>query len=111
MSNIAEGFDSGYSTEFARFLRLAFRSCSEVQSQLYTALDLAYIDADTFESVYSDADLAKKQINSFISYLKNKSSRGNHKLGEEPAEYFNGYFGAFELEASDDLFWQTPTSN
>lgn len=104
MSNIAEGFDSGYSAEFTRFLRLAFRSCSEVQSQLYTALDLAYIDMTTFESVYADADLAKKQINSFISYLRKRSARSDHKLGEERAGYFSESPDEFELDVSDDLF-------
>ena len=39
MHNIAEGFDSESNTEFIRFLRYAKRSCSEVQSQHYIALD------------------------------------------------------------------------
>ncbi len=43
MSNIAEGFNSGSRAEFARFLAYAQRSCSEIQSQLYVALDQNYI--------------------------------------------------------------------
>ncbi len=39
MNNIAEGFDADSNTEFLRFLRYAKRSCSEVQSELYIALD------------------------------------------------------------------------
>jgi four helix bundle protein len=39
MHNIAEGFDSDTNAEFVRFLRYAKRSCSEVQSELYIALD------------------------------------------------------------------------
>jgi four helix bundle protein len=39
MHNIAEGCDSGTDPEFIRFLKMARRSCSEVQSQLYLALD------------------------------------------------------------------------
>jgi len=39
MHNIAEGFDSETNPEFIRFLRYAKRSCTEVQSQLYMALD------------------------------------------------------------------------
>jgi four helix bundle protein len=39
MNNIAEGFDSETTAEFLRFLRYAKRSCSEVQSELYIALD------------------------------------------------------------------------
>ena len=39
MHNIAEGFDAGSDAEFIRFLKMARRSASEVQSQLYLALD------------------------------------------------------------------------
>ena len=39
MHNIAEGFDSETNAEFVRFLRYAKRSCTEVQSELYVALD------------------------------------------------------------------------
>ena len=44
MHNIAEGFDAGSDLEFVRFFGYARRSVSEVQSQLYTALDQKYID-------------------------------------------------------------------
>ena len=40
MTNIAEGFDCESKKEFARFLGIARRSAVEVQSLLYTALDL-----------------------------------------------------------------------
>lgn len=43
MHNIAEGFDAGTNPEFIRFLKIARRSASEVQSQLYFALDRKYI--------------------------------------------------------------------
>ncbi len=39
MDNITEGFDAGPPREFMRFLGYSQRSCSEVQSQLYRALD------------------------------------------------------------------------
>ena len=43
MHNIAEGFDSETNAEFIRFLRYGKRSCTEVQSELYVALDEEYI--------------------------------------------------------------------
>jgi len=46
MHNIAEGFDSGTNPEFIRFLKIARRSASEVQSELYLALDRKYISQD-----------------------------------------------------------------
>ena len=72
MHNIAEGFDSGYDTEFARFLRVARRSASEVQSQLYLALDARYITEEELSNAYEFAVEAKKLINGMLSYL-NKS--------------------------------------
>ena len=53
--NIAEGFDSETNSEFLRFLRYAKRSCSEVQSQLYVALDQKYISKAEFQDVYDHA--------------------------------------------------------
>ena len=44
MTNIAEGFDCESKAEFARFLGIARRSAVEVQSLLYTAFDIEYIN-------------------------------------------------------------------
>jgi len=48
MSNIAEGFMSQTNREFITFLSYSLRSTAEVQSQLYAALDLHYLNRDTF---------------------------------------------------------------
>ena len=55
MHNIAEGFDSGTNAEFVRFLSYAKRSCTEVQSELYVALDQRYISATEFKTLYEAA--------------------------------------------------------
>jgi len=39
MDNISEDFDDGGKKEFVKFLGYSQRSCGEVQSQLYRALD------------------------------------------------------------------------
>lgn len=53
--NIAEGFDSDTNAEFIRFLRYAKRSCTEVQSELYVALDEEYISSCKFKEAYEQA--------------------------------------------------------
>jgi four helix bundle protein len=52
MHNTAEGFDSESNAEFIRFLRYSKRSCTEVQSELYVALDEEYITANEFKETY-----------------------------------------------------------
>ncbi len=69
MHNIAEGFDSGSNAEFVRFLRYSQRSCSEVQSQLYMALDQAYISQDDFDGIYEQAAKTHAKVGGFIRYL------------------------------------------
>jgi four helix bundle protein len=53
MTNIAEGFDCDSHVEFARFLGIARRSAVEVQSLLYTALDVGYITQEIFQTHYN----------------------------------------------------------
>ncbi|PIP08205.1 MAG: four helix bundle protein [Syntrophobacterales bacterium CG23_combo_of_CG06-09_8_20_14_all_48_27] len=70
MHNIAEGFDSETNAEFIRFLRYAKRSCTEVQSELYVALDENYISLDEFNDVYEQARRTRAAVRGFINYLK-----------------------------------------
>jgi len=52
MHNIAEGFESGYDPEFARFLKMVRRSAGEVQSELYLALDADFITQEELKKAY-----------------------------------------------------------
>ena len=71
MSNIAEGFDSGFNAEFIRFLNMSRRSASEVQNHLYVALDQNYFSDDEFKLVYGETEEIRKMIIGFIKYLRN----------------------------------------
>ena len=73
MHNIAEGFDAGSNLEFIRFLKMARRSASEVQSELYLALDRKYISQTELDLTYGLATETKKLINGLISYLRKSS--------------------------------------
>ena len=70
MTNIAEGFDCESKAEFARFLGIARRSAVEVQSLLYAALDIGYINEQTFQSEYQQADKTKALIGGLKRSLK-----------------------------------------
>lgn len=70
MDNVAEGFDSGTNADFVRFLWYAKRSCTELQSQLYRALDSGYCKAARFDEIYQTAETAKAKIGGFIAYLQ-----------------------------------------
>lgn len=73
MHNLAEGFDAGSNPEFTRFLRIARRSASEVQSQLYLASDLGYINEEQMQDCYDLATESKKLINGMVSYLRQQN--------------------------------------
>jgi len=75
MHNIAEGFDSETNAEFIRFLRYAKRSCTEVQSELYVALDEEYISLNDFKDVYEQATRTRATVRGFINYLKKYEER------------------------------------
>jgi four helix bundle protein len=82
MHNIAEGFDSETNAAFIRFLRYAKRSCTEVQSELYVALDEAYISKDEFDSSYEQARRTRAAIRGFINYLGKHTSRAKNSTVE-----------------------------
>jgi len=70
MSNIAEGFDRRSDKELSNFLSMARGSSSEVQNDLYIALDLKYISKEDFTIMYQEAKKIAKQINGLMTYLK-----------------------------------------
>jgi four helix bundle protein len=92
MHNIAEGFDSDTNSEFLRFLRYAKRSCSEVQSQLYVALDQKYISQAEFCDAHDFAGRTRATIRGFIKYLltyAQKSPKKRPKTGNGKPETGN----------------------
>lgn len=101
MHNIAEGFDAGTDRQFLQFLGYARRSASEVQSQLYTALDQGYIDQEQFETIYTPATRTKLIINGLIRYL---SSSSKNSVREEGIDYqiFFGNDESNDLDHYDD---------
>lgn len=69
-SNIAEGFERARHREYVQFLTIAKASAAELRSQLYTALDLAYLDKTDFDAIYKELVYLSRMLNRHISYLK-----------------------------------------
>jgi four helix bundle protein len=76
MSNIAEGYDRSGTGEFIQFLATAKGSASEVQSQLFVALDQNYIDRKHFEELRTLASETGKMIGGLMNYLRNSRYKG-----------------------------------
>ena len=74
MTNIAEGFDCDSNKEFIRYLGIARRSVVEVQSLLHVALDVTYINEDTFRTHYAQAAKTKALIGGFKHALTKRSN-------------------------------------
>jgi four helix bundle protein len=70
MSNIAEGFSRQTDKEFIQFLYIAKGSVSEVQSHLYVAFDLSYINEETFKDLLYKTEEIANLIGGFVRYLK-----------------------------------------
>jgi four helix bundle protein len=89
MHNIAEGNDAGTDLEFIRFLKMARRSASEVQSELYLALDRQYVSEAELADARTLADEAKRLINGLIAYLRRGRALAPpaDQVREEPEPY------------------------
>ena len=82
-SNIAEGFERDGNREFYQFLSLAKGSCGEVRTQLYLALDEAYVTKSQFDSLSEAALRISRMVASLMTYLRRSGMRGP-KFKNEP---------------------------
>jgi len=88
--SIAEGFNSRTTGQSVNLLGRACGSASEVQTQLYGALDREYGNREQFEKANSLADKVSRQIYRFTQYLESQSSAGeptvSYAVSEEHIE-------------------------
>jgi four helix bundle protein len=76
MSNVAEGFERGATTEFVQFLYIAKGSCGEVRAQLQIAHDQQYISTADFSRLQDLSRLTSGMISNFIAHLQRSDYRG-----------------------------------
>ncbi len=76
LSNIAEGFERGTKQEFINYLYIAKGSSGEVRAQLYAALDIGYLNIETFKYLNSLAEECSRLIHSFAVKVKSGSPQG-----------------------------------
>ena len=76
MDNIAEGFERSSRFEFINSLSTSKGEIGELKSQLYRALDNAYISDDAFTELYTEADILTKKTTNFITYLNTTNFKG-----------------------------------
>jgi len=76
MSNIAEGFERGGNAEFIHFLAMARGSVSELESQLYVALDQEYLTEERFKELQKLTGSTQRLIGGLVRYLKSSGMKG-----------------------------------
>ena len=71
-SNIAEGFGRKGSKEFVQFLRVAFGSSSEIETQVELARRLNYVSEEDYIRTIDSLVIIRKMLNKLISKLSTK---------------------------------------
>jgi len=74
-SNIAEGFSRQSIADKCHFYTMAHGSLTEVQSQLYVAKGIKYIDEANFSEIYSQTTTVHKILTGLIKSTKQRSAQ------------------------------------
>lgn len=68
-SNIAEGQKRGHKTEYVQFLRIAYASGAELETQLLIALKIGYLTQKEFDALNNLLEEIMKMLNKLIHVL------------------------------------------
>lgn len=68
-SNIAEGYTRGYRQEYVQFLRIAFASGAELETQLLISKELHFLTLKEFDELNNLLIEVQKMLNKLISSL------------------------------------------
>jgi len=70
MGGIPEGFARRSNKEFIQYLFISLSSAAELQSHFYVALDQKYVNQETFDRIYQQADKVGRMDSNLITYLR-----------------------------------------
>jgi four helix bundle protein len=70
MGAIPEGFARRSNKEFIQYLFVSLSSAAELQSHFYVALDQRYVNQETFDRIYQQAEKVGKMDSNLITYLR-----------------------------------------
>ncbi len=76
MANIAEGYERSGTGGFIQFLSMAKGSSGEVESHLYVALDLGYLNKPSLDRLCSATIETSRLIGALMQYLRNSGIKG-----------------------------------
>lgn len=77
MGTIPEGFARRSNKEFIQYLFISLSSAAELQSHFYVALDQKYVNQDTFDRIYQQADKVGRMDSNLITYLRESDRKFN----------------------------------
>lgn len=68
-SNIAEGQRRGHKAEFIQFLRIAFGSGAELETQLLIAFRIGFINENNYKDLSNELEVIMKMLNKLIKSI------------------------------------------
>ena len=76
VSNIAEGYGRGHRGEYIQFLRMAYGSSGELETQLMLSKDLGYLNDEKFKRGSSLLLEVQKMLGSMLRRFDSESQTG-----------------------------------
>lgn len=70
VSNLAEGSSRFARDDFKRFMQISIGSLYETITQLYIALDNKYVEQNTFNQIYGEAEIIARMISKLAKSRK-----------------------------------------
>ena len=71
-SNIAEGYSRKQLAEYIHFLRIAYGSLAELETQSHISYDLNYLKAEDFKKLSGKVMEVERMLSALINSLKRK---------------------------------------